>query len=50
MSDDHAYQAIGAYDDKLIETPNIDRIANEGILFLMPVLLTLYVRHLEQQF
>ena len=33
MSDDHAYQAISAYDDKLIETPNIDRIANEGIIF-----------------
>jgi arylsulfatase A-like enzyme len=33
MSDDHAYQAISAYDDKLITTPNIDRIANEGILF-----------------
>ena len=28
MSDDHAYQAISAYDDRLIETPNIDRIAN----------------------
>ncbi|MBL29673.1 MAG: sulfatase [Flavobacteriaceae bacterium] len=33
MSDDHAYQAISAYDDKLIKTPNIDRIANEGMLF-----------------
>jgi len=33
MSDDHAYQAISAYDDKLIETPNIDRIAKEGIQF-----------------
>ena len=33
MSDDHAYQAISAYDDKLITTPNIDRIANEGMLF-----------------
>ena len=33
MSDDHAYQAISAYDDKLITTPNIDRLANEGILF-----------------
>lgn len=33
MSDDHAYQAISAYSNKLIETPNIDRIANEGILF-----------------
>ena len=25
MSDDHAYQAISAYDNSLIETPNIDR-------------------------
>ncbi len=33
MSDDHAYQAISAYDDRLIQTPNIDRIANEGALF-----------------
>ena len=33
MSDDHAYQAISAYDDKLINTPNIDRIADEGMLF-----------------
>ena len=33
MSDDHAYQAISAYSNKLIETPNIDRIADEGILF-----------------
>lgn len=33
ISDDHAYQAISAYDDKLIETPNIDRLAKEGMLF-----------------
>ena len=33
MSDDHAYQAISAYSDKLIQTPNIDRIASEGMLF-----------------
>lgn len=33
MSDDHAYQAISAYSSHLIETPNIDRIAREGILF-----------------
>lgn len=33
MSDDHAYQAISAYSDRLIQTPNIDRIANEGMLF-----------------
>ncbi|MCK4747454.1 MAG: sulfatase-like hydrolase/transferase, partial [Bacteroidales bacterium] len=33
MSDDHAYQAISAYSDHLIQTPNIDRIASEGMLF-----------------
>ena len=33
MSDDHAYQAISAYNDNLIQTPNIDKIAQEGILF-----------------
>jgi arylsulfatase A-like enzyme len=33
MSDDHAYQAISAYSNKLMQTPNIDRIAREGMLF-----------------
>ena len=35
FSDDHAYQAISAYNDprKLIETPNIDRIGKEGVCF-----------------
>jgi arylsulfatase A-like enzyme len=35
FSDDHAYQAISAYNDprKLLETPNIDRIAREGMRF-----------------
>ncbi|WNJ20386.1 sulfatase [Pontibacter sp. G13] len=33
MSDDHAYQAISAYSDRLIQTPNIDRIAADGMLF-----------------
>jgi arylsulfatase A-like enzyme len=33
MSDDHGYQAISAYSDRLIQTPNIDRIAKEGMLF-----------------
>ena len=33
FSDDHGYQAISAYNDprKLIETPNLDRIAKEGM-------------------
>jgi len=30
VSDDHAFQAIGAYQSKLIKTPNIDRIGKEG--------------------
>lgn len=33
ISDDHAFQAIGAYGNKLMPTPNIDRIAKEGVLF-----------------
>ena len=33
MADDHAYQAISAYGSDLIETPNIDRIAEEGLRF-----------------
>lgn len=31
ISDDHAAHAIGAYGSKINETPNIDRIAKEGI-------------------
>lgn len=33
LSDDHAYQAISAYGNKLVATPNIDRIAKSGALF-----------------
>jgi arylsulfatase A-like enzyme len=33
MSDDHAQKAISAYDNQLIHTPNIDRLANEGAIF-----------------
>lgn len=33
MSDDHAYQAISAYGSELLQTPNIDRLADEGMLF-----------------
>jgi arylsulfatase A-like enzyme len=35
FSDDHAYQAVSAYKEgrKLIETPHIDRLAKEGMLF-----------------
>jgi len=33
MSDDHGYQAISVYHPDLIQTPNIDLIAKEGILY-----------------
>jgi arylsulfatase A-like enzyme len=35
FSDDHAYQAISSYDDarKLVGTPNIDRLAKDGVRF-----------------
>jgi arylsulfatase A-like enzyme len=33
MSDDHAYQAISSYEDHLLQTPHIDRIAREGMIF-----------------
>jgi arylsulfatase A-like enzyme len=33
MADDHAYQAISAYGSYRNETPNIDRLAHEGMLF-----------------
>jgi N-acetylglucosamine-6-sulfatase len=34
FTDDHACQSIGAYGSKINTTPNIDRIANEGAVFL----------------
>jgi len=33
MADDHAAHAIGAYGSRINKTPNIDRIAREGMLF-----------------
>ncbi len=33
FTDDHAYQAISAYGSNLIQTPNIDRLAREGMFF-----------------
>ena len=33
MSDDHAFQALGCYGSRVNETPNLDRIANEGMRF-----------------
>ena len=33
FADDHAWQAVSAYGSRLNHTPNIDRIAREGMLF-----------------
>lgn len=33
MCDDHSYQTISAYDNRFVETPNIDRIGAEGVRF-----------------
>jgi len=33
MSDDHACQAVGCYNSRINRTPNIDRIAAEGVRF-----------------
>ena len=33
LADDHGRQAISSYGSKLIQTPNIDRIAKDGVLF-----------------
>lgn len=33
LADDHAAHALSAYDDRLIRTPNLDRVAAEGMRF-----------------
>ena len=33
FADDHGYQAVGAYGSKINKTPNIDRLARQGMLF-----------------
>ncbi|MEM8523393.1 MAG: sulfatase [Bacteroidota bacterium] len=33
MTDDHSKRAMSAYTDELIETPHLDQLANEGVLF-----------------
>lgn len=33
MSDDHSIQTISAYDNRFIQTPNIDKLASSGVRF-----------------
>lgn len=33
MTDDHTAQMMSCYDTRYMETPNLDRIAEEGVLF-----------------
>ena len=34
MTDDHTAQMMSCYDNRYIETPNLDRIANDGVRFV----------------
>ncbi len=34
MTDDHSFQTLSAYDTRFINTPNIDRIAQNGVKFV----------------
>jgi choline-sulfatase len=33
ISDDHSAEVLGAYGNKIIKTPNLDKMANRGVLF-----------------
>ncbi len=33
MSDDHTQQMMSCYDNRYVQTPNMDRLANDGLLF-----------------
>lgn len=33
MTDDHSQRALSAYGSKIVNTPNLDRIAKEGVIF-----------------
>jgi len=33
LTDDHRFDALGAMGNKIIQTPNLDKLANEGVLF-----------------
>lgn len=33
VGDDHSYTALGAYGNKTIRTPNLDKLANQGVKF-----------------
>ena len=50
ISDDHTSQAIGAYGAKYKVTPNIDKLASEGMLFQMHMLPMLFVVLVERYF
>lgn len=37
VSDDHGLDAMGAYGNPVIKTPNMDKLAAEGVRFIAPV-------------
>ena len=42
MTDDHTTQAMSCYGGRLLQTPNMDRIANEGIRMTIAMRSMLY--------
>lgn len=34
MSDNHSWNHLGCYGNKVLKTPNIDKLANEGVMFM----------------
>ena len=49
MSDDHAYQAISAYQDHLIQTPNIDPLYADTVIKLKDELAALRVKYKDSE-
>ena len=33
LSDQHAFNVIGSYGNKIVRTPNLDKLANNGVSF-----------------
>ena len=48
MCDDHSYQTISAYDQRYMQTPNIDRIASEGVRFTNSFVANLSLIHISE--
>ena len=51
MTDDHTAQMMSCYDKRYMDTPNLDRIANEGVRFINSMItLPAYLIHRSKLF